>query len=159
LQWIGIDLSRRAFTVCFLDEADTPQVATFPMSPEGLTDFRKQLDPTDHVALEAGPNAYYFHDQVVAAVTRVVIVSPPLFAVIAKSTKKTDRQDAIALARFLKLDCLPAVPLPSPKIRELRQLFTTREMLVSIGRGLKNMGHAALIRNVTGSRISGAPRE
>ena len=117
------------------------------MSPEGLAAFREELSPSDEVAMEAGPNAYYFHDQVAAVIARVVIVSPPQFAVIAKSTKKTDRQDAIALARFLKLGCLPEVSLPSPKIRELRQLFTTREMLVSIGRGLKNMGHAALIRN------------
>ena len=37
--------------------------------------------------------------------------------------------------------------VPEPRIRELRHLFTARGSLVSIGRGLKNMGHAALARN------------
>jgi len=51
------------------------------------------------------------------------------------------------LARFLKLDYLPRVVMPEPQVRELRHLFTAREALVSMARGLKNMGHAALARN------------
>jgi transposase len=83
----------------------------------------------------------------VGAVAEVVLVSPSHFAIIAQSSKKTDRQDAQALARFLKLDCLPTVTMPEPRIRELRQLFTTRESLVKMATHLKNTGHAALVRN------------
>jgi transposase len=77
----------------------------------------------------------------------VVLVSTYHFAVIAKSKKKTDRGDARLLARFLKLDYLPQVVMPEGWIRELRHLFTARDALVSMGRGYKNMGHAALARN------------
>jgi transposase len=144
---IGVDLSKRAFTVCFLAEDDSTELVTYPLTGEGLAAFRAQLSPDDRVAVEVGTNAYFFHDQVVDAVAEVVLVSTYQFAVIAKSKKKTDRADAILLARFLKLDYLPRVVMPEPQIRQLRHLFTAREALVTMARGLKNMGHAALARN------------
>lgn len=147
MRHIGVDLSKRAFTVCFLAEDDSTEVVTYPLTDEGLAAFLAQLAPEDRLAVEVGTNAYFFHDQIVDAVAEVVLVSTYQFAVIAKSKKKTDRGDALLLARFLKLDYLPRVVMPEPRIRELRHLFTAREALVSMARGLKNMGHAALARN------------
>ena len=147
MRHIGVDLSKRAFTVCFLAEDDSSDLVTYPLTNEGLGAFRAQLAADDRLAVEVGTNAYFFHDQVVDAVAEVVLVSTYQFAVIAKSKRKTDRADAILLARFLKLDYLPRVVMPEPRVRELRHLFTAREALVGMGRGLKNMGHAALARN------------
>jgi transposase len=144
---VGVDLSKRSFTVCVLEEDDSSCLAEYPLTPEGLRAFREQLQPTDRLAVEVGTNAYYFHDQVHEAVAEVVLVSTYQFAVIAKSKKKTDRGDAQLLARFLKLDYLPRVVMPEARIRELRHLFTAREALVKMGHQLKNMGHAALARN------------
>jgi len=144
---IGVDLSKRAFTVCFLEEEDTYQITSYPLTTEGLERFRTQLSSTDQLAVEVGTNAYFFHDQIHESVAKIVLVATYQFAVIAKSKKKTDRGDAILLARFLKIGYLPEVVMPEPRIRELRHLFTARESLVSISRGLKNMGHAALARN------------
>jgi len=67
--------------------------------------------------------------------------------VVAKSKKKTDKADAAALARFLKLGWLPEVPVPSEQVRTLRQLLQARETLASMRTKLKNMAHAALSRN------------
>src|SRR5688500_16665577 len=144
---IGVDLAKRSFTACFLAEDDSSSLATYPMTPEGLAAFRARLSSDDRVAVEVGTNAYYFHDQIHEAVAAVVLVSTYHFAVIAKSKKKTDRGDALLLARFLKLDYLPRVVMPEARVRELRHLFTAREALVKMGRQLKNMGHAALARN------------
>jgi transposase len=80
-------------------------------------------------------------------VSRVRLVDTYRFAVIAKSKKKTDRADAQALARFLKLGHLPEVSLPSAQVRHLRHLLQARETLVGMATKLKNMGHAALSRN------------
>jgi len=93
------------------------------------------------------PLIYYFYDQIKAHVARVVLVDTYRFSVIAKSKKKTDKADASALARFLKLGYLPEVSVPSERIRRLRQLLEARETLVSMRTKLKNMGHAALSRN------------
>ena len=147
MRHIGVDLGRNAFTACFLDAEDQYEITTFPMTEGGLARFRTTLNADDHLAIEAGSNAYYFYDQVAAGVAEIQVVSPRQFAVIAQSKKKTDRQDAIVLARFLKLGCLPTVVLPDARIRELRSLFTARDTLVKMARQLKCVGHAALIRN------------
>ncbi len=76
-----------------------------------------------------------------------MLVDTYRFAVIAKSKKKTDKADAQALARFLKLDHLPQVPIPSEKVRALGHLLQARETLVGLRTKLKNLGHAALTRN------------
>jgi transposase len=52
------------------------------------------------------------------------------FSVIATSKNKTDKADASALARFLKLDYLPGVPVPAERVRQLRHLLQARETLV-----------------------------
>lgn len=139
---IGVDLSKRAFTACFLEEDDTQCLATFSMTVEGLEAFRDHVNVEDRLALEAGLNSYFFCDQMEGAVAEIVVVNPHQFAVIATSKKKTDRSDAIALARFLKLDCLPVVAVPARNIRELRQLFAARDALVKMARQLKSVGHA-----------------
>jgi len=141
---------KATFTACFLEEDEREAIATFPVTAEGLAAFRARLRPDDRLAAEVGPNAYFFHGQVRPAVAEVVLVSPRQFAAIATSTKKTDRNDARTLARFLTLGCLAAVAVPDATIRELRQLFATRAALVQMTTQLKNRGHAALVRNGIG---------
>jgi len=131
---IGVDLSRNKFTACFLEEDDSYSVATFPLVPEGLEAFRARLHGDDRLAVEAGQNTYFFFGQVQAAVAEVVLVATHKFAVIAQSKQKTDRNDAVVLARFLKLGCLPMVTMPEERIRELRNLFTARDTLVKMAR-------------------------
>lgn len=147
MRYVGVDLHKQNFVVCFLDESETTKLRTYPLTAAGLDAFCRELHPDDQMAVETAQNAYYFYDRVRSAVSNVVLVDPYRFAVIAKSKKKTDRHDAITLARFLKLGWLPTVPIPSEKIRQLRQLCQARENLVQMATQLKNMGHAALLRN------------
>jgi transposase len=105
------------------------------------------LRKDDAVAVEVTQNIYYFYDRIKEFVARVVLVDTYRFAIIAQSKKKTDKADAQALARFLKLDHLPQVPVPSEKVRALRHLLQARETIVGLRTKLKNMGHAALTRN------------
>jgi hypothetical protein len=152
MRHIGVDLSSKMFTTCFLGENDDHRLATFPMTAEGREAFRVQLRPDARVAVEVGRNSYVSYDQVAGSVAEVVLVAARQFTVIAQSKKTTDRNDALVLARFLKLWCLPAVVRPAPRIRELRQLFKDREELVQMGQHLKSIGHAALERNGLTSR-------
>jgi transposase len=147
MRHIGVDLHKTNFVVCFLAEDDTSRLETYPLTKTGIARFTSRLDKEDQVAVEVTANIYYFHDQIKAHVSRVVLVDTYRFAVIATSKKKTDKVDARALARFLKLDHLPEVPVPSEKIRQLRHLLQARETLVGMRTKLKNMGHGALTRN------------
>jgi transposase len=147
MRHIGVDLHKTNFVACFLAADDTQRLETFPLTSDGLARFKRQLRKSDGVAVEVTPNTYYFYDQIKASVGRVVLVDTYRFSVIARSKKKTDRADASALARFLKLGHLPSVPVPSEQVRGLRHLLQARETLVGMATKLKNMGHAALARN------------
>jgi len=144
---IGVDLHKTNFVVCFLNGDESYRLETFPLSKAGIERFIEQLNKSDSVAVEVTQNIYYFYDQIKAAVARVVLVDTYRFSVIAKSKKKTDKADALALARFLKLDHLPEVSVPSEKVRQLRHLLQARETLVGVRTKMKNLGHAALTRN------------
>jgi transposase len=144
---IGVDLHKTNFVTCFLAADDTQSIETYPLTRDGLSCFKRRLRKTDEVAVEATQNVHYFYDQVKSHVSRVAVVDTYRFGVIAKSKKKTDKADAAALARFLKLGWLPEVPVPSEQVRCLRQLLQARETLVSMRTKLKNMAHAALSRN------------
>ena len=147
MRYIGVDLHKTNFVVCFLNEDETFRMETFPLSKAGIELFTGRLSKTDSVAVEVTQNIYYFYDRIKAFVERVVLVDTYRFSVIAKSKKKTDKADASALARFLKLDHLPEVPVPSEQVRQLRHLLQARETLVGLRTKCKNLGHAALTRN------------
>jgi transposase len=147
MRHIGVDLHKTNFVACFLGADDAQRLETYPLTREGLSRFKRQLRKADEVAVEATQNVCYFYDQVKAHVARVVVVDTYRLGVVAKSKKKTDKADATALARFLKLGWLPEVPVPSEQVRVLRQLLQARETLVSMRTKLKNMAHAAFARN------------
>jgi transposase len=147
MRYLGVDLHKTNFVVCFLSDDETTHTETYPLTKPGLARFIAQLGPEDEVAVEVTANIYYFYDRVKPHVRRLVLVDTYRFSVIAKSKKKTDKADASALARFLKLDYLPSVPVPSERVRQLRHLLQARETLVGMRTKLKNMGHGALTRN------------
>lgn len=144
MRYIGVDLHKTNFVVCFMSEDETTYLETYPLTKSGISRFISQLEAMDELAVEVTANIYYFYDQIKAHVSRIVLVDTYRFAVIAKSKKKTDKADARALARFLKLDYLPEVPVASEKTRQLRHLLQARETLVGMRTKLKNMGHGAL---------------
>lgn len=147
MRHIGVDLHKTNFVACFIEADDTQHLETYPLTRAGLSRFTRDLDSRDEVAVEATQNVHYFYDQVKSHVSRLAVVDTYRFGVVAKSKKKTDKADASALARFLKLGWLPEVPVPTEQVRTLRQLLQARETLVSMRTKLKNMAHAALSRN------------
>src|SRR4029453_3390728 len=143
----GVDLHKTNFVVCFLAAQGKPRILTFSLDAEGLAAFARHLRSEDEGAGEVGQNAYFFYEQICAKVKRVVLVDTHRFALISRSKKKTDRNDATLLARFLKMGWLPTVSVPDKRGRQLRQLLHARESLVEMTTKLKNMGHGALTRN------------
>ena len=71
----------------------------------GLERFIKMLRPGDELAVESTNNSRWFREQVHKHVARVVIVAPTQFEVIRRSVKKTDKNDAKAIAFFSARAC------------------------------------------------------
>lgn len=147
MRYIGVDLHKTNFVVCFLTQDDRSHIETFILDKQGLSRFKRKLREDDLLAVEASANAFYFCRQVKERVREVKVVDTYRFAVIAQSKKKTDKKDAAMLARFLKMGWLPEVPVPTEEIQQLRHLLQARESLVGMLTKLKNMAHAALVRS------------
>lgn len=147
MRFIGVDLHKTNFVVCFLSEDDQAQTETFMLNAQGLSRFKRRLRSDDQLAVEAAANTFYFCRQIRDQLAKIVVVDTYRFAVIARSKSKTDKKDAGMLARFLKLGWLPEVPVPSEQVEQLRHLFQARESLVRMLTQLKNMAHASLVRS------------
>lgn len=139
---IGVDLHQHSFTACRLEADGSEAFETLQLCTADLDRFCLSLDADDEIALEATGNSAWFRDQVVSCVGRVIVVNPRQFQVIRKSVKKTDRNDARALAVFLSKDMLPETRLKTRAESELASVTHTRDLLVKSRTRLLNKIHA-----------------
>lgn len=72
------------------------------------------------------------------------MVNPSQFGVIKNSVKKTDRNDARALAQFLSKGLLPSSRMKEELHAEVNSLANTRDKLVKLRVNLLNKIHAQL---------------
>ena len=142
MSYIGVDLHTNSFTVCRLETDGREAFATYSLCAADLERFCLSLDGDDELAVEATGNSAWFREQVLACAGRVVVVNPKQFGVIRKSVKKTDRNDARALAFFLSKDMLPETRVKTVAESELASLAHTRDLLVKQRTRLLNKIHA-----------------
>jgi transposase len=139
MRFIGVDLHQYSLTVCYLNEDESSSLATFKLSQ--IQGFQQQLCKSDEVAVEATGNTRFFVNQIAALVARVVVVNPSQFEVITKSTSKTDKHDAQALARFLSKGLLPEARMKDEQTAQISSLCQTRVKLVKLRTTLFNKLH------------------
>ncbi len=135
-RFMGIDLHRNRFTCCVRLESGRTYLSEYRL--EQLDRFTAKLRPSDEVAVEMTGNTRYFHDAVAPHVARIVVVNPLQFKVVSESVKKTDHNDAQALALFLAKDLLPEVRMKDKTRAEIASLTQTRQTLVELRTRLKN---------------------
>ena len=133
---IGVDLHRDCFTTAIL--AGNGRCYTREWKLGDLAKFVETLEYDDKVAVEMTTNVRLFHDAVWPHVERVDVVNTRQFKIVTESVKKTDKNDAVLLARFLDKDMLPTVHLKSKAMAELASLTRTRDTLVKQRTALKN---------------------
>jgi transposase len=146
MSYLGVDLHQNSITICRREADGSEAFETLTLTPADLDRFCLSLDADDEVAIEATGNSAWFRDQVLPCVGRVVVVNPSQFKVIRKSVKKTDRNDAAALALFLAKDMLPETRLKTSGESELASLTQTRDLLVKQRTRLINKLHALHVR-------------
>jgi Transposase len=71
-------------------------------------------------------------------VSRVAVANPAQVKLIANSMVKTDKRDALTLARLLAVDIVPEVWIPPQHVRELRALIQHRRQLAKAHRAAIN---------------------
>lgn len=144
MRHIGIDLHSNSFTACYLEEGKLEQIKTFKLQGDEFEIFLSGLHSDDEIALEATGNSSFFRDKVLSLIKRVAIISPYQFDVIRKSVKKTDKNDARAIALFLSKDMLPEAVVKSPLHQQLLGIAQTRDQLVKTKVALINKVYGIL---------------
>jgi len=143
---VGLDLSRRRIDVCVLGD-DRELVATTQAAPDadGLRVLAGRFDGEVRAVVESMTGARFVHDTLESYGWTVEVADAQRVKALAPLTAKTDRIDARVLAELSVRDLIPAIWLPPPQTRGMRELGRFRLHLVKHRTGLKNRIHSTLI--------------
>lgn len=143
MRYIGVDLHTTQLTVCYLKTLAEYSFKQYRL--DEIESFLACLEEEDCLAVEATGNSRWLVNLVKERICRVVIVNPREFEVVKRSAKKTDKRDALNLARFLAVDMLPEVRQKSEQAEAVARLNETRNKLVGLKTSLLNKIHALAV--------------
>jgi transposase len=142
MRHIGIDLHKTTIVVCYLEDEKFSH-RTFKI--EEIEKFKQSLQLTDELAFESTTNSSWLYKHCENLVNRIVVVNTSAFGVIACSVKKTDKNDAKTLAKYLAKNMLPEIRIKTQSQQELEMLFNARKLLTKQTTMLKNEIHGILL--------------
>ncbi|WP_203249662.1 IS110 family transposase, partial [Cysteiniphilum marinum] len=99
------------------------------------------LKKQDKLAVESTGNSNYFYQHIIKCVDEIIVVNPSQFNVIRNSVKKTDKNDARALAFYLSKEMLPESRVKSEAHIQVARISHSREQLVKTRTSLINKLH------------------
>lgn len=144
-RYIGLDVHKRQVVVAAVDQQQNVRLKPVKIKMKNFPSWAKDnLYPSDSVALEATINSWEFHDQLCGIVAEVLVANSYKLKLISASASKTDRHDALVLAKLLAANLLPTVWVPPHHVRELRDMTRYRSNLVRERNKLKTQLHQIL---------------
>jgi transposase len=149
MSYIGVDLHTTQITVCYLKTEEDFEIKKYQLGE--IDKFVSSLLATDEVAVEATGNPRWFYEQAAEKVRRVVIVKPRGFEVVKNSVRKTDKNEALNLARFLRADLLPEVRAKRQEAMTVQSSVNPRIKFVRLKTSLINKIHALFV--ATGRKL------
>jgi transposase len=143
---VGCDLHKRYITACALDESGTVLAEHRRLEPnlEALGRWLDALPKPVQVAMEATLYWHWLERQLTSRGFRVIVAHPYQVKLIWQARTKTDPIDARKLAELARVGLLPAIWIPDPETRALRQLLRGRVFLVRQRTVMRNRIHAYL---------------
>lgn len=129
---LAIDLGKYNSVLCWFDPT-TGEVA-FRSAKTNPDTFRRELtrQPVECVVVEASSPAGWVHDLCETLTIPCHVANTAGVAWAWKNVKrKTDRDDALKLARLWHLGQLPTVAVPTPEVRQRKSLIALRQRLVA----------------------------
>jgi transposase len=136
---LALDLGKFKAVGCVYDtESQVTQYATIKMVPFAVHNLISIHSP-DRIVFEIGPSAGWVHDVALQSCRDVQVANPTTEGWRWRNVKaKTDRLDALKLARLSAAGQLPQVHMPLPVVRQRRGLIGYRHTLVARRTRIKN---------------------
>jgi transposase len=129
IRYVGIDLAKKTFEAR-IEYPDSPKSERFggKTDESGIERLIAKLQPGDRIGLECGTMSFHLAKRLIARVgCEVYVLNAGQLAVIYKSTKKTDLEDAGKIAWIMKRfppEELPVVSLPTEREEHRRALVS-----------------------------------
>jgi transposase len=130
VRFIGLDVHAETIAAAVAEpDGEVRSVGVIPNRPESIQKLVKKLGPTAalRVCYEAGPTGYAVYGQLTALGVTCEVVAPTLVPVKPGDRVKTDRRDALKLARSYRAGDLTPVWVPDAAHEALRDLVRARE--------------------------------
>ena len=128
MRWVGLDV-HAAQTACAVFDSETGEVFTRRIMgrPHEVMSWLAELPAPVRAVYEAGPTGYGLARRGRAAGIDVRVCAPGMIARSATERIKTDKRDAIKLARLHAAGQLVMVHVPTLELEQLRDLARCRE--------------------------------
>jgi transposase len=150
-RFIALDIHKHYAVVAAVDREGEVLLKPRKVTNEQLPDWATaHLSPDDLVVIESTTNAWHVYDLLAPRVAEVKVANPIRIKQIAEARTKTDKRDALILARLLAANLIPEVWVPPMPVRELRQLVAQRRRLVEMHTVVVNRMHSVSHRHHLG---------
>ena len=150
IRWVGLDVHARESTFAVFDQA-TGEVSTKRVvgRPHELLPWLRGVERPARMVYEAGPTGYGLARRARAEAIEVGVCAPGKTERPPADRVKTDKRDAIRLARLLAAGELTLVTIPSVEREQLRDLVRCREDIrVDLMRARHRVGKFLLRREI-----------
>lgn len=131
-RFVGLDVHAESIAVAIAEGGRNGEVRSLGLIPNRLESIRKLIQKLGgpnglQACYEAGPTGYALYWQLAKLGVECEVIAPSLIPSKPGDRVKTDRRDAVKLARCYRAGELTAVWVPDPSHEALRDLVRARE--------------------------------
>jgi transposase len=154
VRFVGLDVHADSIAIA-VAEPGRSQPAVLATIPNDKSKLLKRLRSLGRVrcCYEAGPTGFQLQRDLTAAGIPCEVIAPSLVPAKAGDRVKTDRRDAVKLARFLRSGDLTAIHVPDSATEAMRDLERARSDAVKAERAARQQLNHFLLRH--GRRYTG----
>jgi transposase len=148
--FVGMDVHKESIDIAVADRKEARlfgRVGGDARSVDQATRRLRSVHRDPLFVYEAGPCGFWIYRRLAAQGLRCMVVSPSMTPRRAGDRVKTDRRDALALARLARAGELEPIYVPDARDEAIRDLVRTREDAVCMQRQARQRLQALLLRN------------
>ena len=153
--FIGLDTHKEFNEVAYIEEQRGAQPIHHGRIPSSKVAIKKLIrqfeskypNATLHFVYEAGPCGYWIYRLITSLGHCCYVVAPSLIPKKPGERIKTDKRDALKLAKLLKSEDLTPIYVPEPEDEAIRDLSRAREVAMKDLKDAKYQLKALLLRN------------
>lgn len=141
ISYVGLDVSLKSTSVCVVDvEGSVLIEQSVASEPDTIANFiHTNALEVQRVGLESGPTSIWFWRELAQRGLPVICIDARhARAALSMQINKSDRNDAVGIARIMQTGWYREVQIKSPHSDMIRALLTSRALLVKIRRDLEN---------------------